>query len=130
MKPPINPWLSSTKRAAERLIEDSDRKTLAALMFQRLITNLHTLCTTGPHNAPAPKLSRVQPEDGGVSLEIEWLDQESGWFLIVSVHRKLGIKPRVRLEFSGNPKTYFADDPTEQDLRQALHDYFQEWKTE
>lgn len=127
MSSPLNPWLQSAKRRADRLIEDSDRKTLAAPMFQRLITQMHTLCVTGPHVAPEPKIERHQ-DDHGVELLIEWLDQESGWFLCVSVKRNLGEKPRVTLDFSGNPDSYSAENPREEDLRKALHDYFQSWR--
>ena len=123
----LNLWKTSLLRKAQRLVEDSDRKNFSAALLQTTIALLHALATQSAHVAPEPKLERTQ-NDEGVALSLEWLDKESGWFLCVSVKRKLGEKPRVVLEFSGNPKGYVADNPTDADIRQSLHDYFQEWK--
>jgi hypothetical protein len=124
---PLNPWLPTVLRKAQRLVEDSDRKTLAAGLLQVTIRRVNALATLSAHKTPEPKVERFQ-SDEGVSLGIEWSDPESGWFLCVSVKRKLGEKPRVALEFSGNPKSYSTEKPADDDIRQALHDYFQEWK--
>ncbi len=123
----LNPWKNSLLRKAQRLVEDSDRKNFSAALLQTTIARLHALATLSAHVAPEPKLERFQ-NDEGVALSLEWLDKDSGWFLCVSVKRRLGEKPRVVLEFSGNPKGYIVDKPTDDDIRAALHDYFQEWK--
>lgn len=124
---PLNPWLHAALRRANALIEDSDRKSLASRLFLLTIDRVNQLATTSAHTTPEPKIERFQ-NDEGVSLSLEWLDQESGWFLCVSVKRKLGEKPRVALEFSGNPKSYYTEKPTDDDIRQALHDYFYAWR--
>jgi len=124
---PLNPWLDTVLRKARRLVEDSDRRTFAAAHFQTLIRRVNALATLGAHATPEPKLERTQHEDT-VSLWMEWTDKESGWFLSLGIKRLLSEKPRVTLEFSGNPKTYFTEQPTDDDIRTALHDYFQDWK--
>ncbi len=124
---PLNPWLGPALRRANRLSEDVDLKTFTCRLLVTTISRLESLATTSAHAIPEPKISRRQSEEG-VVFEIEWLDDESGWFLCVSVRRKLGEKPRVELEFSGNPKSYSVSGPTDDDIRQAMHDYFHEWK--
>jgi len=124
---PLNPWLESTLLKAKRLFEDSDHRTFASQRFLMLITRLNHLATTSAHTTPTPKLERFQHEDS-VSLLVEWHDKESGWFLCVGLKRKFSEKPRVTLEFSGNPESYNTDNPTDDDIRKAMHDYFQEWK--
>ncbi len=125
----LNPWRDAAHVRAERLVEDVDRKSLTAQLLSQTIMRLEQLATTSAYAIPEPKISRHQNEEG-VVFEIEWLDQESGWFLCVSVKRKHGQKPFVALEFSGNPKNYSTDRPTDDDVRQAMHDYFYEWKRE
>lgn len=124
---PLNPWLPTVLRKSARLFEDSDRKTFAAGFFQTLIRRVNTLATLGAHATPEPKLERLQFE-GETSLIMEWLDPESGWFLCFGVRRRSAEKPRYTLEFSGNPKSYSTEKPTDDEIRQALHDYFQDWK--
>lgn len=123
----LNPWLHSALRKAIALVEDSDRKSLASRLFTLTIDRVHQLATTSAHATPDPKIERFQTDEG-VVLSLEWLDPESGWFLCVSVKRKLGEHPRVALEFSGNPDGYSTDKPTDDDIRKALHDYFYAWK--
>lgn len=125
---PLNPWCDSVLRKARRLVEDSDRRTFAAARFQTLIERVNALATLSAHDTPEPKLERVQHEDT-VWLFLEWNDKESGWFLSVGVARRLTEKPRIVLEFSGNPKSYSADNPTDTDIQTALNDYFQNWKS-
>lgn len=125
----LNPWRDVVLRKARRLVEDSDRRTFAAAQFQVLISRINLLATLSAHDTPEPKLERFQHEDT-VSLFLEWSDKESGWFLSFGIKRLLSEKPRVMLEFSGNPKNYYTDNPTDDDIRTALNDYFQEWKHE
>ncbi len=124
---PLNSWRAAALVRSARLVEDVDRKSLTSRLLIETISRLESLATTGAHATPEPKISRHQNEEG-VVFEIEWHDDESGWFLCVSVKRKLGEKPRVSLEFVGNPKSYSVDKPTDDDIRRALHDYFWEWK--
>ena len=124
---PLNPWRATALVRAARLFEDVDRKSFTDRLVIQTIAHLEHLATTSAHSTPEPKVSRHQ-SDEGVAFEIEWHDQESGWFLCVSVKRKHGEKPRTALEFSGNPVSYSTEKPTDDELRKALHDYFQEWK--
>ena len=124
---PLNPWLATAIARATRLVEDVDRKSFTDRLLLGTLSRVEALATTSAHATPEPKISRHQSEEG-VAFEIEWHDQESGWFLAVSVKRKHGTKPSTTLEFSGNPKTYSVDNPTDDDIRTALHDYFQDWK--
>ena len=81
----------------------------------------------GAHATPDPTLERTTLEDG-ILLELEWFDRSSGWHLYVAVKRKYGEKPRVTLDFSGNPEHYGVDNPTDTDISKALRDYFESWK--
>lgn len=126
----LNPWLHATLRKAARVVEDSDRVALAAQLLTKTVRRIHALAVTGAHNTPAPRLQRIQSDDGGVSLIVEWHDEESGWFLAFNVARVAGTKPALGMEFSGNPDGYVIGNPADDDIRKALHDYFQKWKTE
>lgn len=127
---PLSPWLPAVLRKAGRVVEDSDRVTYAASLLMQTIRRLHVLVVVGAHDTPEPRVQRIQSDDGGVSLIVEWLDKESGWFLAFNVARVPGAKPTVGLEFSGNPDHYLIGGPTDPDISKALHDYFQKWKTE
>jgi hypothetical protein len=124
---PLNTWCATALVRAARLVEDIDRKSFTSNLVLQTIGRLESLATTSAYATPEPKISRYQNEDG-VAFEIEWHDMESGWFLCVSVRRQHGAKPRTSLEFSGNPKSYFSDNPTDEDIRPAMHDYLQERK--
>ena len=124
---PLNPWLELALSKASRLFEDSDRKAFAVQAFYELIKRAHRLATVSAHVTPLPRLERLQLDEG-VLLSLEWLDPESGWFLMLGVRRKPHEKLRVVLEFDGNPKRYSTDNPTDDDITASLHDYFQAWK--
>lgn len=126
----LSPWLPSVLRQAGRVMEDSDLVCHAGSLLTKTIRKLHVLAVTGAHDTPAPRVKRFQSEDGGVSLIVEWSDEESGWFLALNVARMPGVKPKLGLEFSGNPDGYIIGSPTDADISKALHDYFQKWKTD
>ncbi len=124
---PLNPWHLSVQRSAERLVEDVDRKSLTSRLLMQTIVRLWGLATTSALAVPAPRVTRHQSDDC-VMFDIEWLDEESGWHLCVSVRRVLGEKPHTSLYLDGNPKTYSARSPTDDEIRLALNDYFPERK--
>ena len=66
--------------------------------------------------------------DDAVVLSMGWLDPESFWHLYITVRRVRGEKPRVELDFYGNPLSYSTEHPTDEDIGKALTDYFQSWK--
>ena len=123
---PLNPWLDIALSKAGRLFEDSDRKAFAVPVFYNLIRRAHRLATVSAHVAPEPKLERLQLDEG-VLLSLEWLDEESGWYLMLGIRRKPGEKLREVLEFSGE-QSYATDKPTVADITKAMHDYFQAWQ--
>ncbi len=125
---PLNPWLDVVLRKADRLFEDADRQSFAAREFFGLIKRVHLLATASAHVAPEPKLERLHLDSGGVLLSLEWLDKDSGWFLMLGIKRGSMGKPWVVLEFSGNPHTYSGDNPTDAGITKAMHDYFRAWK--
>lgn len=124
---PLNPWLDTVLSKASRLFEDSDRKHFVVPAFYNLIRRAHSLATENAHVAPEPKLERLQLDEG-VLLSLEWLDPESGWYLMLGVRRKPNERLRTVLEFSGNPESYSTDKPTNDDIAKAMHDYFQAWR--
>ncbi len=132
----LNPWLPSTIKKARAIVEDVDRKTLADRMFVALIEQVHHLATTNAHATHPPRIERFQNE-GEVFLSMEWHDQEASWHVCFGVRRKLGEKPRMVLEYSGVFEgagahefySYSIDNPTDEEIRKALHDYFQAWRT-
>ena len=128
MSGPLNPWLDVVLRKADRLFEDADRQSFAAREFFGLIKRAHRLATVSAHVAPEPKLERLQLDEG-VLLSLEWLDEESGWYLMLGIRRKAGEKLCQVLEFSGL-ENYATDKPTDADITRAMHDYFQSWRTE
>lgn len=123
----LNDWLESTMRKAERTVEDADRKSFAAQLFKTLIRDVHEAMVHNAIRAERPKIERMQTEEH-VTLRMEWFDEKSGWYLHFEVVRVLGEKPKVCLSLSGNPHEYECEAPTEEDVRKALIDYFQEWK--
>ncbi len=123
----LNPWLESTVRKAQRICEDSDRRVRADKMFVELVRRAHFLASTGAHSTPTPTIERFDSE-GQVSLLLEWHDAESGWHLYFGVLRRSIQKPVVVLSFFGNPDSYDTDQPSDADMRKALHDYFHAWK--
>lgn len=130
MKPePLNPWLDSTLRKANRLFEDSDRRSRAARQFVVLLGRVHRLASVSAIRCGTPKLERFQEDESSPSLMVEWFDQASGWHLYFCVRRGPQVKPFVQLNFGGT-KTYTKDEPTDADITQALHDYFESWKHE
>jgi hypothetical protein len=125
----LNPWLSGTLKKAQRLFEDSDRKTLADRLFIGLVKHVHLLATRTAISTTDPTLDRMQTDDGSVVLTLEWIDRSANWHLYFSVWRKLGEKPYVMLDFSGvTGQGYSCDKPTDADICKALHDYFEGWK--
>lgn len=126
----LNPWLEVTLKKAKRLYEDSDRKSLADRLFDKTIRRVHALAVRTATPTPDPTLERMQTDDGSTVLTLEWLDQNSGWHLYFSVWRKLGEKPFVMLDYSGVPNSYSCDQPTDDEICKALHDYFEGWKRE
>lgn len=141
----LNHWLSSTLRKAKSVCEDSDRKALADRMFVSLIERVRYLATINAHDTRPPTIERFQSEDM-VLLTMEWFDKGAHWHVYFGVRRQLGEKPRVVLDFSGvlgspghrgshsslanESHSYSADSPTDEEIRKALHDYFQAWKNE
>jgi hypothetical protein len=141
----LNPWLPSTIKKARKVCEDADRKALADRMFVALIERVHHLATINAHDTRPPTIERFQSEDM-VLLTMEWFDKEAHWHVCFGVRRQLGEKPRVVLDFSGvlgapghrgshwslanESHSYFADNPTDEEIRKALHDYFRAWKKE
>lgn len=124
----LNDWLESTVKKAHRIVEDADRKTFAARAFQGLILQVHGVLTTNAVRAERPNIERFQSDDQ-VTLRMEWQDRKSGWYLNFDVLRVLGEKPRVRLAMSGNPKDYACEKPTPEEVRRAVLDYFEAWKS-
>jgi|SRR5882672_2510688 len=124
---PLNPWLGATLTRAARMIEDADRISHAAAKFLALITRVHELATVSAHVTPAPTLERLQVDEGTL-LSLEWLDKSSGWYLMIGVRKPPMQKARAVLEFSGSPAVYATDNPTDDDITKALHDYFEGWK--
>lgn len=123
----LNDWLESTMRKVRNTVEDADRKSHSARVFETLLRDVHGAMVACAIRAEHPKIERFQ-NDNQVTLRIEWLDEKSGWFLNFDVVRVLGEKPKVHLAMSGNPDDYECAAPTENDVRKALIDYFQEWK--
>lgn len=132
MVEPLNPWLASTLRKAQRLYEDSDRATFAAQLFTATIKRVHRLATHSAIRCPEPwpELERFQPDSGSPVLSMEWYDKSAHWHLCFSVRRGAGVKRFVTLDFSGNPERYCIEKPTDADLIKALNDYFETWKRE
>jgi hypothetical protein len=124
---PLNPWLESTLKKAAHLCQDADHVSHSARLFRSTIRRVHELATVGAHRAPEPELERVSTEDG-IVLSLEWHDRSSAWHLYLAVARKFGEKPRVMLDFSGNPTSYGKEKPTDEEIAQALSDYFEKWK--
>lgn len=123
----LNQWLEVTLKKAKRLYEDYDRKSLADRLFDKTIKRVHTLATGAAIRTPDPSVDRVQTDDSSTVLTLKWTDQESGWYVYFSVWRRLGEKPYVMLEFSGDG-VYSTDKPTDADIDKTLHDYFEGWK--
>jgi hypothetical protein len=127
MVEPLNNWLLPTLKKARAICEDSDRKNLAQHLFIVTVDRVHGLTVKGAHCAPRPELERVVTDDA-VVLSVGWLDPGSNWHLYITVRRMRGEKPRVELDFYGNPDSYSAEHPTDDDISKALTDYFQSWK--
>ncbi len=128
---PLNPWLPSILKKAEKLYEDSDRVTHAARLFTATIKRVHRLATHSAIRCPEPwpDVERFQPEEGSPVLTLEWFDKGAHWHLYFSVRRGAGVKPFVALDFSGNPERYDTENPTDTEITKALHDYFEGWRT-
>lgn len=123
----FNPWLPHALGQARRLIEDSDRKHLVDVKFMKLISEVHRIATATAIRTPGPKLERYQVDDG-VTLNMEWYDEDSSWHLYFGVRRTLGEKPVVLVDFYGTiQNSYAGKNPDEAAIRKALYDYFEEW---
>lgn len=124
---PLNPWIGAVLARAERLYEDSDRKSRAAMLFHNTLRSVHRLATHSAIRAPAPKLERFQGDEASPALMMEWYDEASGWFLYLAVRRGFNVRPHLVLEFGG-VSHYSVDKPTDEQIRKALHEYFEQWK--
>ncbi len=127
MAEPLNNWLLPTLKKARAICEDSDRKNLAQHLFITTVDRVHGLTVRGAHRAPKPELERVLTDDA-VVLSMGWFDQASNWHLYITVRRVLGEKPRVELDFYGNPDSYSTEHPTDDDIGKSLRDYFESFK--
>jgi hypothetical protein len=127
MPEPLNNWLLPTLNKARAVCEDSDRKNLAQQLFIVTVDRVHGLTVKGAHRAPKPEIERIVTDDA-VVLSMGWLDPESHWHLYVTVRRVRGEKPRVELDFFGNPDGYSELQPTDADISKALNDYFESWR--
>lgn len=124
---PLNPWLETTLRKAERLFEDSDRKCFAAMVFLDLIRRVQRLASNSAIRCGEPKLERYQPEEGSPVLQLEWSDPSASWYLCFSVRRAQQQRPSVMVEFNGT-RSFTADKPSDADIIRALNAYFEDWK--
>lgn len=123
----FNAWLPHCLGRANRLFEDSDRKNFTDVKFRRLIAEVHRIATATAIRVPEPTLERYQAEDG-ITLNLEWYDEESAWHLYFGVRRTFGEKPVVLLDFYSATEQYAAKNPDEPSIRKALHDYFDAWR--
>lgn len=126
----MNDWLLAALKRASAIAEDSDRKAHAHRELVNYLTRVHMVaCLSAISTERAPKLQRIDA-DGTVWLNFEWKDDESGWFLVLSVVRE-GRSPVTRtLELGADETTGHRthDNPTDEEIRQALWDYFKGWK--
>lgn len=128
MPEPLNNWLLRTLKKARSVCEDSDRRNFAERLLLVTVDRVHGLTVKGAHVAPVPEIERIQTDDA-VVLSMGWLDPASSWHLYITVRRVRSEKPRVELDFYGNPDSYSAENPTDEEISKALSDYFQVWKT-
>ena len=126
---PLNPWIGAVLARAERIYEDSDRKCRAAMLFHNTIRQVHRLATHSAIRTPTPKLERYQGDEESPALMLEWYDDASAWHLFLAVRRGFNVRPHLVLDFNGS-RHYSVSKPTDEQIRQALFEYFEKWKTD
>jgi len=126
---PLNPWLPSALAQARKRTEDADRVARADVLLARYLRHVHDLASRAAIAAPPPKVQRFQPEEGSPVLEFGWYDQASGWELWFSVRRHQGRQPHRCAEFIGVTTMSYLE-PTDQQITEALNEYFEKWKRE
>lgn len=126
---PLNPWLETTLRKAKRFTEDSDRKLGADRMFFELIRRTHRIaCVNALDTEGPPTLERFENE-GNVWLILEWHDRSSLWSVKTLVKRESrSRKLFTGVEMYGNPQNIYFANPDDEQIRQALWEYFYSWR--
>ncbi len=122
----FNGWRAAVLRSAAAKCEDSDRKNLADRLFVQTVDRVWKLAAVSAIRCDAPKVTRTEDEDS-VLLCIEWIDAPSDWCLYIGAIRHRGEKPVVTMGFDGET-SYGSDNPTDEEITKALHDYFRSWR--